>query len=74
MAVSDRKTTGHKIIRCPYCGYRIDLTVTKPQTNLAGDRFVSCPNPETFSSYSFTNKPKCGQFIKLDDDDNVVEG
>ena len=72
--MSDRNPTGHKIIRCPYCGFVIDLAVTKPQINMAGDRFVSCPNPETLSSYSFTNKPKCGQFINLDEDNNVVKG
>lgn len=72
--MSDRNPTGHKIIRCPYCGFIIDLTVTIPQINMAGDRFVSCPNPETYSSYSLTNKPTCGQFIKLDEDNNVVKG
>ena len=69
--MSDREAVGHKIIYCPHCGYRIDLAVTRPQINLAGDCFISCPNPETYSSYSITKKPTCGQFIELDDDNNV---
>lgn len=71
--MSDRGASGSRYIVCPYCGYKIDLAVRKPQTNWAGERFISCPNPELFSPYSNRKKSSCGQFIKLDAENNVVK-
>ena len=68
----DREVPGHKVIKCPYCDYPIDLTVTKPHPNCAGVLFISCPNPETYSSFSFKDKPFCGQCIRFDDELNVI--
>ena len=70
--MSDREPPGHKIIRCPHCGYEIDLSVNKPCYNTVGDCFVSCPNPEKFSSFSLRDKPKCGQYIPLNENFDVV--
>ena len=71
--MSNLKPPGHKIIKCPYCGYEIDLAVSTPTQNCAGELFVSCPNPTTFSSFSIRNKPCCGQYIPLDENYDVVK-
>lgn len=61
-----------RIIKCPYCGLIIDLSIHKPHKDVRGNYFISCPRPGRVKYMADKSKPACGQYIALDTKMHVI--